>query len=160
MKIIISRHGEAEAKSRSGKDEDRALTPQGIDDINKMSNFIINSPVKVNRIFYSPYLRTKMTADTYAKALNVKHPAESYDCLAPGNYCNDIISDLTQFSNSDTILIVTHVPEVSQFTATLLGMENNLDSMIFSPGTTACILIPKETFKKGKLIWFVSPDMI
>ena len=160
MKIIIARHGDAEEASSGGSDRDRALSEKGRNDIIRMCRFIEHSPVKVDKIFYSPYLRTRMTADTYYKNLQVTHPPESYDCLAPGNYCQDILPDLARFSNSETVMIVAHNPEVSQFTASLLGIPFNEESLIFTPGTTACLLIPKETFKKGKLIWFVAPDMI
>ena len=160
MKLIISRHAEAENDSPTGSDKDRKLTEKGKNDIIKMSNFIKNTPVSVNRIFFSPYLRTRLTADAYAENLGVGTPTESFDCLAPGNICSNITHDLSRLSNSDTVLIVAHNPEVSYFTSALLGIENIEESLIFSPGTTACILIPRETFQKGKLLWFVSPDFL
>ena len=160
MKLIIARHAEAEDKSPSGADKDRQLTEKGRLDIIKMSRFIHNTPVKVNKIYYSPYLRTKLTADIYARELKIESPAESFSCLAPGNSCSNIIPDLARLSNSETILIVSHNPDISYFTASLLEIDCVEESLIFSPGTTACILIPKETFRKGKLLWFVSPDFL
>lgn len=158
MKLILARHAEAENNSTS--DKDRQLTEKGINDIHKMANFIKKTPVKVNRIYFSPYLRTKFTALAYAEHFELKNELESFDCLAPGNYCNSIIHDLARLSNSETVMIVAHNPEICYFTSSLLAIDNPEESMIFNPGSAACILIPKETFKKGKLLWFVSPDFL
>jgi phosphohistidine phosphatase len=158
MKLIISRHGEAEDLSSSGYDKDRNLTQKGRLDIEKMGRFIQSSPLKVTRIYHSPYIRTQETAEIYSKIFSL--PLEPAGCLAPACNCNDLLTDICNFSNSETILVVGHNPDISFFAAGLLR-NNSLASMFtFSPGATVAINVAREKFSNGQLIWIISPELL
>lgn len=163
MKLIIVRHGEAEKNSNSGLDRDRVLTEKGKSDINKMSNFFLRSPLKVGHIFHSPFKRTEMTAEIFSKKLSVSDVQPSDKLLPTENYL-EICHDFDKFTNSDTVMIIGHSPDVSFLAAKLISPSNCLSacspSFVFSPGTTVALNIAKENFIKGQIIWIISPDYL
>ncbi|MBE7413100.1 MAG: phosphohistidine phosphatase SixA [Leptospiraceae bacterium] len=163
MKMIIVRHGEAEKDSPTGRDKDRVLTEKGVHDIKKMAEFIKKTPLKINYIFYSPYKRTEMTAEIFANEFGVTQIQPS-DKLLPSEDYGEICNDLNHFSNSDTVLIVGHSPDVSYFCSKLIGTGSCSSSCFpafaFSPGTSVAMNIAKENFIKGQIIWILSPDYI
>ncbi|MCB1178253.1 MAG: phosphohistidine phosphatase SixA [Leptospiraceae bacterium] len=158
MKIILARHGEAEYNSPTGYDKDRHLTDTGVLDIRKMASFIKVSSLKVQHILHSPYTRTRETAEIYAEELGISEVLESCDELAPENDCSDLLCKLKPFSNSETFLLVSHNPGISHFAAQLIQEDSLFQNLPFSPGTTLAINIAREFFRKGQIIWMISPN--
>ncbi|MDF3820746.1 phosphohistidine phosphatase SixA [Leptospira sp. 96542] len=160
MKIILVRHGEAENPSSSLSDQVRTLTDKGVTDIHKIGKFIKNSSLKVNQLYYSPYLRTKKTAEILSEELEFQGDLKPAEELAAGNGCTDIISYLVNCSNSDTVLLVGHNPDITYFAARLLGNTHTAENLIFQPGSTVAINVAREKFSQGQIIWAISPDYL
>ncbi|MCZ8343124.1 MAG: phosphohistidine phosphatase SixA [Leptospira sp.] len=160
MKIILVRHGEAENPSPSISDQSRTLTPKGDNDIHKIGRFIKSSTLKVNHLFFSPYTRTKQTAEILCKEIDYKGEMISAEELACGNGCSDIISCLVEFGNSDTVLLVGHNPDITYFAAQLLGNSSAVENLVFQPGSTIAINVAREKFSHGQIIWAISPDQL
>jgi len=160
MKLIIGRHGEAEQHSATGLDKDRKLTEKGIADIGKMADFIFHSPLRVTQIFHSPYIRTNETAEIFSEKIRFKGIVNPVNELLPGADYSDLLPKLNQFTNSDTILIIGHNPDVSFFAGKLIRDESFANVFGFSPGTTVAINIAKENFLRGQLIWMISPEFL
>ncbi len=160
MKIIISRHGDAEPFSISGRDSDRSLSTQGIGEIKRMAQFIKRGTLNVQHIYHSPYLRTRQTAEIYANELGLSEVVETCDELAPGNECMDLIHRLKTYSNSDTFLLVSHNPGVSHFAARLIQDEALANSLLFGTGTAIALNIAREKFCRAQIIWMISPNDI
>lgn len=159
MKIILVRHGEAEEAYISGSDRGRRLTEKGVEDIHKIGNFILHSHLKVVHIYHSPYERTRLTAEILASHLELEEHIHASEDLSAGCDCCRILPDLSPYTNSDAIIIVAHNPDITHFAARLLGStcESNL---LFSPGTTLAVNVPKEKFSQGQILWMVSPDFL
>ncbi|MBP7282300.1 MAG: phosphohistidine phosphatase SixA [Leptospiraceae bacterium] len=160
MKLIIGRHGEAESNSLTGLDKDRRLTEKGRADIARMADFILNTPLKVTQIFHSPYIRTNETAEIYSEILQFQGSLNPANSLLPSTDYTDLIPTLSKFSNSDTVLIIGHNPDVSFFAAKLIQDESLSRTFGFTPGTTVAINIAKENFLRGQLIWMISPEFL
>ncbi len=160
MKLIISRHGDAESISSSGRDRDRKLSSQGKDEIKKMAKFISETSLIPTAIFHSPFTRTTETAELYGKVLKFKKEIIATDNLLPESMYVDIFSEFNRFQNSDTILIVGHNPNVSYFVSKLLSDYDLSRSVPFLTGTTVAINIPIETLTRGQILWFISPDFL
>jgi len=159
MKLIIARHGEAEKNSPTGQDRDRSLTDSGRKDIRKMGRYIKSTLLKVSHVYHSPYMRATQTAEIFSQELDSKLELVPTDKLAPSSNYFDLLPDLSQFTNSATVLLIGHNPDVSYFVAKLLKYESNHSCFVFSPGTTVAINIAKENFSNGQIIWIVSPDL-
>jgi phosphohistidine phosphatase len=160
MKLIIARHGEAEASSKSGYDKDRSLTEKGKKDIEKMAIFLKTSSINVAHIYHSDYLRTTQTAEIYASHLGSQIEIIPSNELTPEGNCMDILPQLKKFNNSEGILLVSHNPGVSYFAAKLIFGEGLSQSFPFLPGTTMALNIPREKFINGQIIWMLSPNDI
>ncbi|PJZ66563.1 phosphohistidine phosphatase SixA [Leptospira wolffii] len=159
MKIIIARHGEAIPNSPDGQDSSRILSPKGEADVEKMARFF-QTGFKIKKIYHSPYLRTKATAEIYSRILKPELETESIEYLLPGEDYLRICPLLKDNSNSDAILIVGHSPDVSIFSENLLGISGVGKSFLFTPGSALAVNIPREKFQGGQIIWFVSPDFL
>ncbi|TGK07472.1 phosphohistidine phosphatase SixA [Leptospira semungkisensis] len=159
MKIIIARHGEADPISADGQDSSRVLTPKGQSDIEKMGRFF-QTGFKIKKIYHSPYLRTKASAEIFSRILQPEQETESMEYLLPGEDYLRVCPLLKDYSNSDAILIVGHSPDVSIFAENLLGISGVGKSFLFTPGSALAVNIPREKFKGGQIIWFVSPDFL
>ncbi|MCE9501179.1 MAG: phosphohistidine phosphatase SixA [Leptospira sp.] len=159
MKLIIARHGEADKDSPTGQDKDRSLTGKGREDIRKMAGFISSTHLQVSHIYHSPYLRTMQTAEIFSQELHTNAESVASEKLAPSMNYSDILPELSRLTNSATVLLIGHNPDVSYFVAKLLKYESNHSCFVFSPGTTVAINIAKENFSNGQIIWIVSPDL-
>jgi phosphohistidine phosphatase len=160
MKIILVRHGEAEDPASAKSDQSRTLTEKGVRDIHKIGRFIHNSPLKVSQVFYSPYTRTRLTAEILSEEIDFPREPISYEELAAGARCSDFLSCLVSLNNSDTVLLVAHNPDITVFAAQLLGNSSTADNLIFLPGSTVAINVARERFANGQIIWALSPDML
>ncbi|MCP5498886.1 MAG: phosphohistidine phosphatase SixA [Leptospiraceae bacterium] len=160
MKLIIARHGEAEMFSSSGMDRNRQLTEKGKSDILKMSLFIQKSPIKINQIYYSPYDRTRNTAEIFSQNIGMETKLIEENCLAPGGNYDSILKRICSFSNSEGILLVGHNPDVSFFAAKLIQDPTLSHNLIFQPGTTIALNIAREKFCNGQILWVLSPDFL
>lgn len=158
MKIILVRHGEAENASGTISDSQRDLTDKGVSDIHKIGKFIKNSSLAVKQVYYSPYTRTKHTAEILSEELKYSCEMVPSDDLLAGKGCTDIISCLVNFTNSDTVLLVGHNPDITFFAAKLLGNSSAAANLIFQPGSTIAINVAREKFAHGQIIWAISPD--
>ncbi|XDD50651.1 phosphohistidine phosphatase SixA [Leptospira sp. WS92.C1] len=159
MKIIIARHGEAEPISPDGTDRSRPLTIKGENDIHKMARFF-QVGFKVTKIFHSPYLRTTHTAKIYTDILHPEQETESLNDLEAGQDMSRVCPLIQGLSNSDTILLVGHSPDVSVFAEKLLGIGGVGKSFLFSPGAALAVNVPREKFHDGQIIWFVCPEFL
>ncbi|AVQ10573.1 MULTISPECIES: phosphohistidine phosphatase SixA [Leptospira] len=159
MKIIIARHGEAETTSPDGTDRSRPLTSKGEADVRKMANFF-KIGFKITKIYHSPFERTTNTAKIYTDILHPEQETESLDYLKAGQDMSQVCPIIREFSNSDTILLVGHSPDVSVFAEKLLGISGIGKSFLFSPGSALAINVPREKFHDGQIIWFVCPDFL
>jgi phosphohistidine phosphatase len=160
MKIILVRHGEAEDIFLARSDRERKLTEKGVADIHKIGAFIRNSHLKVTSIYHSPYERTKNTANIIASELQLEDHVYSADELSAGSDCCNLLPDLYSCSNSDAIVVVAHNPDIVFFAAKLLGAESCENHLVFSPGTTIAVNVPKERFSHGQILWVISPDFL
>ncbi|ABJ79789.1 phosphohistidine phosphatase SixA [Leptospira borgpetersenii serovar Hardjo-bovis] len=159
MKIIIARHGEAETTSPDGTDRSRSLTSKGKADVLKMADFF-KIGFKITKIYHSPYERTTNTAKIYTDILHPERETESLDHLKAGQDMAQVCPIIREYSNSDTILLVGHSPDVSVFAEKLLGISGVGKSFLFSPGSALAINVPREKFHDGQIIWFVCPDFL
>jgi phosphohistidine phosphatase len=160
MKLILVRHGEASDSSSSGLDRDRPLTDKGKIDVEKLAHYLSKTNLNFHQIYHSPFLRTTQTANKLEEILKPKEPNESCKDLGCGEDCFQIFVELRKFTNSETIIIVGHNPDIAFLASRLLGESKQFPFLQFNPGTCIAINVAKETLDRGKLLWMVSPDFL
>ncbi len=107
MKILLIRHGKAEARSLSLRDDDRKLTKEGHDDLKKNMPYLNDYLKNVNvKVFSSPLVRAKETAQY------LKQPITEVDFLETGNF-DEFSHCVNQHDDSDYLVFVGHEPIIS-----------------------------------------------
>lgn len=136
--LIIWRHAEAEEVSASGNDAERALTPRGIKDADKMARWLQQHLPENYEILSSPARRCLQTAAALQHA-SAKKPANTVSIapfLATDGAVEVMAAKLVNADSRQTIVVVGHQPQLGEFIVTLLGMAE-----------TACEV------KKGAVWW-------
>lgn len=158
MKLILCRHGEAEDFSKSGRDKDRELSEKGIQDIQKVAKFIRHSSLNINYIYYSPYRRTTQTSTIIQEIISNNIISIPTDNLLPDADYVNFLPEIKQHPNSAAILVIGHNPNITNLGADLIRDKSLYYNLIFLPGTTLAINVPRESFSQGQIIWMLSPN--
>ena len=115
------RHAKAESATIKFSDEDRALTPKGVDDAKKLATKLVKKDIGFDLILTSPAIRAITSAQIIANRLGQKqslrvekklYQADSTALLA-------IVGKLHKKIKS--ILLVGHNPELEDFAAYMTG---------------------------------------
>jgi len=150
--VILYRHGIAEEKDISPDDDLRALSSRGRQLVMRSINGFITMLGKNKniKIYSSPKLRARQTAEILSRELNLDEP-EYLDFLATGGNIN-LIKDLVQeMEPSGVAIFVGHQPYMSVWAQELAGFF-----LPFKKGTAACFKYPNEiSEKKAELRWYL-----
>lgn len=123
MKVIIMRHGDARFLGA-----ERVLSKQGEQEAN-MTGLKLVSSYNITRIFASPKQRALQTASIVQSLLKgSKRPqVEVLNELSPYGRPT-MVQDFVEATSepNDTILLVSHIPQVVNLTYTLCGREFDL----------------------------------
>lgn len=162
MIIYIWRHGKAEKSSGSGKDKDRMLAPEGRNEVIDAADFCfgIKRMRKPEKIFSSPYLRAKETAELIQGFLACEKGIEIVPDLKSGAAFPAMVAALAARAKDLRIVaVVGHVPDLESLAHGLLGGSSA--EIYLKTGGLVQIEIPQlsEPFQ-GKLLFSVNPDNI
>ncbi len=155
MDLFILRHGEAGKSSVSAGDYKRALTIQGKKQIEELSKALISLDVKFDKIFTSPLVRAKQTAETVETIIKHIGNVEELECLKPEGNKLELNSTLSKLKRDSKVLIVGHEPYLSE----LIGeaISNSNCRIILKKGGLARIRIQSIIPLKGELRWLLAP---
>ena len=109
--IYILRHAKSSWDNSNLSDFDRPLADRGISDAKKMSKFLKDMNIKIDKVLCSNAIRAKETFDLTADGFNFEIDKATYlDKLYFGD-TTTIIQDLKELDESlNNILIVGHNP--------------------------------------------------
>lgn len=151
--LILYRHGMAEDKDKAESDELRSLSIRGknllkksVEGFDKMLETL--SDVK---IYSSPTMRAKETAEMLAEELNLDDP-EYLDFLETGGSVELLRGLLDDVEPNDAAIVVGQQPYLS-----LWSQEVSGTFLRFRKGTAACFRFPDETEgePKAELRWYL-----
>jgi len=115
MDLILWRHAEAHVQREGQTDLERALTPKGERQAQRMAEWLNQRLAHSTRILVSPALRTQQTA----KALD-RH-FKTVQLLAPEASATALLSVVRWPEANEPVLVVGHQPTLGQVAALLLG---------------------------------------
>ena len=118
MKLLVIRHGEAEPLRES--DANRALTAKGISDAKALGNLISREELDCHVCVVSPYIRARQTLDNILLASPAKPEIFVAEHITPEDPVVSAYQVLSAFSDYPSIMIVSHLPLVSRFIASLV----------------------------------------
>ncbi|MEO6324547.1 MAG: phosphohistidine phosphatase SixA [Thermoanaerobaculia bacterium] len=119
MRIHLLRHGEAEDRSSSGRDADRALTEAGAKRLRAIARGIASLGVEFSAIYVSPLLRARQTAEPVAAACGFAGGLTTTPALVPEAPLDAILDELalSAAGRSRTmldVLLVGHQPHLGR----------------------------------------------
>lgn len=100
MQVYLVRHGESEI---AGSDDERPLNDKGIQDVNKLAEFISHRIV-VSHIFSSKKMRARQTAEILANMMPIKVQLKQKHELEPLNSVEPIQQEIDMLVD-DTIYV-------------------------------------------------------
>ncbi|MFN3603186.1 MAG: SixA phosphatase family protein [Leptonema sp. (in: bacteria)] len=154
MKLVLVRHSRA---YESNQDPERNLTDEGIREAKTTAKFLQKTNWKFSAIYTSPLNRALQTANILQSSLSCDVVPKKD--LSPNLAINHFKEFLTNFSLSENLVFVLHMPDISWIASHILNIpEQNL---FFSTGATMGINIQEITpIPKGILIFLYQPEML
>ncbi len=154
-KLLLIRHAKAGKHDRN--DFDRPLTEKGVHDAALIAEKLKKAELLPEYIVASPALRTKTTANIFAKTLGIKNGSENKFIYDAGTA--QLLETINQLPEEYSfIALVGHNPGISQLLYELTGEVHDM-----SPADSALIgfdfdeweMVQSDT---GQLAWYGSPD--
>jgi phosphohistidine phosphatase len=158
--IYLMRHGMAEDRSLSGRDEDRALSQEGTAKLQRAAAGLAWLEIKLDAIIASPLLRARQTAEILRDTLAPSFELSLDPQLRPEADVDATLQGLRSSAGART-LIIGHEPSISALAAALLTGSAYGARLPFKPGSLAAIeldaIAPPE---RGSLRWFLTADKL
>ena len=120
MKLYVMRHGPAEDQAHTGRDGDRALTPDGrerVRDVVKALKAANEAPLS---IVSSPLVRAVQTAEIVAAAAGLDGAVEIRKEMGPSENKMSLLAAMLG-AGRKRLMIVGHEPDLSMLVARLVG---------------------------------------
>ncbi len=126
-RVFIARHTTKDREAINEYDYDIELTPEGIEKANKMAKFLSSKNITMDLIVASPAIRTKHTAEIFAKELNYTKTIMLNEVLYMA-FVNELIETITYtYDTVDNMLIVGHNPSLTALAVTLVGFKEKFE---------------------------------
>ena len=106
MRLYIVRHGEA--MNQGGPE--RSLTPQGAAEVDIAG--LLLAAESVERVLYSPKLRTRQTTERILAAVGEVPAAEEMSLLPPSSYRQ--VAGAAESAGVERLVLVSHLPLVAE----------------------------------------------
>lgn len=152
MKLYFFRHGHAEdAQGPDFDDFSRQLTQRGIDRTKTAAKALVKLGIKPSRIYSSPRLRARQTADIVAKALGSTVTVR--DEINFGFNVQHIPLLVDGLGNDTDVLFIGHEPDLSILVSHLIGGGD----IVMKKGGMARVDLFEHEPVRGALVWLLAP---
>jgi phosphohistidine phosphatase len=152
MKLYLLRH--ATAVDVASSDAARELTREGREEACIAGAALAELGVKLSHILTSPLVRARQTAEIVAKVLKFPGDVESLDELENGASTSSLLKVLKPLSSPNDILLVGHMPSLSEHLAALIGAES-AQAFPLGKASVACMELEQWRIGTGQLRWLM-----
>ena len=158
MELYLLRHGIAEERSETGRDEDRRLTNEGREKLHRVLERAHAAGTAPSAIFASPLRRALETAEIAARQLGYEGRIIRTPALAPESSPHQVWNFLREHADETSVLLAGHEPLFSATTAYFLG---SMRSMVqFRKGALVRIDIDSSrNVPEGVLQWMITAKL-
>ncbi len=162
MDLYIVRHAIAVERGTPGYDDDsqRPLTDEGRKKMKKIVKGLRQLEIELDAILTSPYVRARDTADILASGLKLKDKVAFSDNLIPPGNFDQLIDEILEKYNVDSLALVGHEPMLSSFIGLL--MTGNPDTALTLKKGGVCLLSADDfrRERRATLRWLLTPAMM
>lgn len=158
--LYFMRHAEAgELDPRRWPDDsERPLTPEGVEQARKAAKGLRQSGLRVTKIYSSPYVRAKQTAEAAAKELKFDGKISFTDALTPHGDFDELKDILRGLGKDEKVLLTGHEPSISAFVSRLLVMDAGLPIQ-FDKAAVCRLDVTGRSPLETSLRWFLTPRL-
>lgn len=126
-KLFIIRHTQKEEEKIGQDDYDRILSPRGIEDAQRIAEFLNNKNPRIDLIVASPAKRTRQTAEIIASKIDYKKNIMFNEVLYMA-FVNELIETITYtFDSVENMILVGHNPSLTALALTLVGFKEKFE---------------------------------
>jgi phosphohistidine phosphatase len=115
LDLILWRHAEADEAGEGVDDLERALTPKGERQAERMAGWLLRQLASTTRVLVSPAVRAQQTAQTLERKF------KTVDALAPGASVEALLHAARWPDAREPVLVVGHQPTLGMTVAYLLS---------------------------------------
>jgi len=153
MFVYLVQH--AEAKSEQ-EDPSRSLSEKGIHDIKKVASHVSACGLKIYKIFHSPKVRARQTAEILSGHLKTSKGISEVDGLAPLDEPDIWAKRLIDLP--DDVMLVGHLPHLARLASLLLCGEKDKQVVSFKMAGIVCL--KRTDTEQYALQWMATPEII
>lgn len=158
MELYLLRHGIAEGRSPTGRDEDRRLTEEGREKLRQVLERAQAAGVAPSLILSSPLKRALETAEIAARELGYEGRIARVEALVPDSSPMNVWAEVRAHAGERSILLAGHEPLFSHTTAWMLGSTREMIHF----RKAALVRIDFESLgaePRGVLQWMLPPKL-
>jgi len=158
MIIYFLRHASAgEHLLSPKKDEKRALDKEGIEQCGYVGRALAAMEAQVDAIISSPLKRCTQTASLVGNEMGYEGKLQVDAGLRPGAALADFRRLLEKYSRQESIMVVGHNPNLSQFLGTVISESGCEASVELKKGAVARVDMRRSS---GTLQWCLTPKAL
>jgi phosphohistidine phosphatase len=158
MIVYFLRHASAgESVLNPKKDEKRALDKDGIEQCGYVGRALTAIDVQVDVIISSPLKRATQTASLVGNEMGYEGKLQIDPGLRPGAMFADFRRLLEKYANQESIMVVGHNPNLSQFLGTVTSESGCEASIDLKKGAVARVEMRRNS---GTLQWCLTPKVL
>lgn len=154
MKLFFLRHGIAEDQSPTGRDADRRLTAEGVEEMEAVAAGMAALGLQFDIIHTSPRVRARHTAEIAAAALGQSDQVTLAPALSYGCGLAELRELLANVGSKARVLLVGHQPDLSLNIGALLGGGR----VQMKKASLACVEVSRVEPGGGELRWLLHAD--
>lgn len=125
-KLYIVRHAQKEEEKPEQDDYDRPLSQEGIEQAKFMAQKLASKKIRPDLIVSSPAVRTRQTAEVFAKEVNYLKTVMYNEVLYMA-YLNELVETITYtFDTVDSMLLVGHNPSLTTLAISFVDFNEKI----------------------------------
>lgn len=158
MDVYFLRHANAgESLDDPKEDEKRPLDQSGVKQSKRVGRVLAGLEVKLDAIISSPLVRAKQTAALAAAELGYTNSILLEKALRPDGEFEDFEQILRRHSKAQSIMVVGHNPNLSEFLSLLVSDEENDKAIDLKKGALARL---EWKPRRSQLHWILIPRLV
>ena len=161
LELYFLRHGLAAGKrGREPADEDRPLTPQGLDEMREVARGLRRMKLSFDVIVSSPYRRARQTAEVVADILKFGKKVRLSEALLPGAHWEDFSNLLEELDADERALFVGHQPTLGRLVSKLISGGDGFSIDLRKGGLARVDTSELGTGVLNELVFLLAPKHI
>ena len=153
MTVYLMQHGKPLSKA---DDPERPLSPEGINDVGNLAEFLHRLGINVQDVYHSGKKRARETAEIMASRLTSGTEPIEKNGLSPMDDVGDMADHIN--NREGDLLITGHLPHLSKLTSLLVTGSVTIPIVSFQQGGVVCL--ERSEDDGWTVAWMLVPEIL